>query len=156
MSRKQIHKVELTDEQRNELSRIVVSPSKKLSNETKVRAKALLCLDEAGGKPLSPANTAKKCKLHRETVYDIRKQFAAEGLEAAVYRKKRETPPVEPKVTGDVQAHIIATACSAVPEGKTKWTLTMIANKIVLDGVIDSIGESTIRRTLKKLNSSRT
>jgi transposase len=126
-----------------------------MSNETKVRAKALLHLDERGESPLSPAETAKKCKLHRETVYDIRKQYSAEGLEATVYRKKRKSPPVEPKVTGEVQAHIIATACSAVPEGKTKWTLAMIANKVVLDGVVDSITPCTIGRTLKKRNSSR-
>ena len=91
MSRKQMHKVELTDEQRNKLSRIVASSPKKMSNETKVRAKALLCLDEAGGKPLSPDDTAKKCKLHRETVYNVRKQFATEGLEASVYRKKQNS-----------------------------------------------------------------
>jgi len=156
MSRKQEYKVQLTAEQRTELSTIVTSSSKKLSPETKSRAKAILCLDELGEKPLSPADTAKKCKLHRETVYSIRKQFISDGLEAVVYRKKRETPPTEPKVTGDVEAHIVAVACSPAPEGKSKWTLQMIADKIVLDGVVDSIGKETIRRTLKKRNISLT
>jgi len=156
MSRKQEYKVQLTAEQRVELSAIVTSSSKKLSLETKSRAKALLCLDELGDKHLNPADTARKCKLHRETVYGIRKQFALEGLEAVVHRKKRVTPPTEPKVTGDVEAHIIAVACSSAPEGKSKWTLQMIADKIVFDGVVDSIGKETVRRTLKKRNISLT
>ena len=156
MSRKQEYKVHLTTEQRGELSGIVVTASKKVSQETKQRAKALLCLDEFGDKPLSPADTARKCKLHRETVYGIRKQFVLEGLEAVVYRKKRVIPPTEPKVTGDVEAHIIAVACSSAPKGKSKWTLQMIADKVVLDGVVDSIGKETVRRTLKKRNISLT
>ena len=156
MSRKQEHRVQLTEEQRAELLAIATSSSKKLSLESKSRAKVLICLDEFGNKPLSPADTARKCKLHRETVYGIRKQFVSEGLEAVVYRKKRELPPTKPKVTGDVEAHIIAIACSSAPEGKSKWTLQMIADKIVLDGVIDSIGKETIRRTLKKRNISLT
>jgi len=154
MSRKQEHKVELTTEQRLKLSSIVVSSSKKLSPEAKSRAKALLCLDELGENPLSPADTARKCKLHRETVYGIRKQFVLKGIEDVVYRKKRVAPPTEPKVTGDVEAHIIAVACSHAPEGKSKWTLQMIADKVVIDGVVDSIGKETVRRTLKKLNIS--
>jgi len=156
MSRKQEHKVELTAEQRLKLSSIVTSSSKKLSPETKARAKVLLCLDELGDKPLNPADTARKCKLHRETVYGIRKQFVLEGLETVVHRKKRATPPTEPKVTGDVEAHIIAVACSSAPEGKSKWTLQMIADKIIFDGVVDSIGKETVRRTLKKRNISLT
>ena len=156
MSRKQEYKVQLTTEQRAELSAIVASSSKRLSPETKSRAKALLHLDEFGEKPLTPADTAKKCKLHRETVYGIRKQFASDGLEAVVYRKKRQTSPTEPKVTGDVEAHIVAVACSSAPEGKSKWTLQMIADKIVFDGVVPSIGKETIRRTLKKQNINLT
>jgi transposase len=150
MSRKQEHRVELSEDQRKELTRIVVTTSKKVTTEAKTRAKVLLCLDETGESPQKPESAAAKCKIHRETVYSIRKQFAAEGLESAVYRKKRESPPVEPKVTGDVEAHIVAIACSAVPEGKSKWTLKMIADKIVMDGVVESIGKETVRRTLKK------
>jgi len=95
MSRKQSYKVQLTVEQRSELSAVIASSSKKLSPETKSRAKALLCLDEFYEKPLSPADTARRCKLHRETVYGIRKQFVQEGLEAVVYRKKRKMLPTE-------------------------------------------------------------
>jgi len=156
MSRKQEHKVNLTVEQQIELNRIVVTTSKKVTYEAKTRAKVLLYLDETSENPLKPEAVAIKCKLHRETVYGIRKQYATEGLESAVYRKKRETPPVEPKVTGDVEAHIVAVACGTAPEGKSKWTLQMIADKIVMDGVVESIGKETVRRTLKKQGISLT
>jgi hypothetical protein len=75
-------------------------------------------------------------------------------LDAALLRKTRATPPVPAKVTGEVEAYIIATCCSAPPEGKAAWTMQMIADKIVLDGVIDSISDETVRLVLKKRNSS--
>ena len=156
MASKQKYIIRLTEEQQGNVERIIESKSKKYSNERKVRAKVLLSLDENGETPLEPAVAAKKCKLARETVYLIRKQFCKEGLEATVTRKRRETPPVPPKVTGEVEAHIIATACSAPPEGKSGWTLQMIADKIVLNGVVESIDKETVRRTLKKRSSSRT
>ena len=111
MGRKAQYAVKLSIEQRAEAKRVSVSKSKKISGETKGRAKVLLHLDECGERPLSPTEVAKKVKLHRETVYDIRKQFCIEGFEAALYRKVRETPPTPPKVTGDIEARIIAIAC---------------------------------------------
>ena len=152
MARGQKYSIELPVEQRTKLERIAVSKSSKISNETKVRAKVILNLDEACKSSLTPSETAKKCKIARETVYLIRKQFCEDGLEATIYRKKREAPPVPPKVTGEVEAHIIATACSEPPEGKAHWTLQMIGDKIVLSGLVDSIGKETVRRTLKKRN----
>ncbi len=67
-------------------------------------------------------------------------------------RKKRESPPVPAKVTGEVEAHIVAVACSEPPEGRAEWTMQMIADKIVLDGVVESISDETVRRVLKKQN----
>ena len=70
-------------------------------------------------------------------------------------RKSRTTPPVPAKVTGEVEAHIIATCCSSPPKGKAAWSMQMIADKIVLDGIVDSISDETVRLVLKKRNSSR-
>jgi hypothetical protein len=153
---KQKYVVKLTDNERIKLKKFIKSTSKKNTEQCKVHAKVLLCLDEGSEKPLTPEQTAKKCKLHKENVYKIRKQYITEGIKRVLNRKKRETPPVPAKVTGEVEAHIIATACSTAPEGKKAWTLTMIANKIVLDGVCDSLGRETVRRTLKKHNISLT
>ena len=150
----QKYSVKLTAEQLSELEKIIRSRSAK--ELTKQHAKVLLSLDENGKSPLTVEQTAKKCKIHPENVYKIRKQFVAEGIDRALYRKKREVPPVEPKITGEVEAHIIATACSAAPNGKKAWTLRMIADKIVLDGVLESVSDVSIMRTLKKRNISLT
>jgi hypothetical protein len=146
--------VKLDNEQRKELEKIIRKKSAK--ELTKQHAKVLLCLDENGENPLSVAQTAKKCKLHSENVYKIRKQYVIEGIDRVLYRKKRDTPPVEAKITGEIEAHIIATACSVAPEGKKAWTLQMIADKIVLEGLLESISDVSIMRTLKKRNLSLT
>jgi hypothetical protein len=148
----QKYSVKLSDKQRKELEKIRCSKTTK--ELTKQHAKVLLSLDENGKKPLTVEQTAKKCKLHPENIYKIRKQFICDGMERALTRKKRETPPVPAKVTGEVEAHIIATACSAASEGRQHWTLTLLADKIVLDGLVDSISIETVRRTLKKHNLS--
>jgi len=152
--KKQKYTIKLNDEQRKTIEQI--SRSKSSKELTKQHAKVLLSLDENGENPLSVEQTAKKCKLHPENIYKIRKQYVVEGIERALYRKKRETPPVEPKITGEVEAHIVATACSAAPNGKKAWTLQMIADKIVLDGLLESVSDVSVMRTLKKHNISLT
>jgi hypothetical protein len=153
---KKKYEIRLNGEEKNQLRKISKSQAKGISEETRKRAKAVLCLDIDGEKPLSPEQTAQKCKLHQETVYGIRKEFVLDGLNQAIYRKKRETPPVEPKITGDVEAHIVAIACSQPPEGKSRWTLQMIVDKVILDGHLESISDTAISNTLKKRNSSLT
>jgi len=77
-------------------------------------------------------------------------------LKAALERKKREEPAVASIVTGEVEAYIIAVCCSAPPEGYSRWSMKMIANKIVLDKRIDAISDETVRKVLKKRNLSHT
>lgn len=150
----QKYSVKLSDGERERLEKFIHSTSKKNTEQCKVHAKVILCLDENNKKHLTTEQAARKCKLHRENIYKIRKQFALEGMDRILYRKKRETPPVPSKITGEVEAHIIAVACSAAPEGKKAWTLQMIADKIVLDGVIESLSDVSVMRTLKKHNIS--
>ena len=131
--------------------------SKQVSLETKKRAQILMDVDEAGGRtPDSVSVVAKRRGVAPVTVTETRRKFAQGGIDAALFRKKRVTPPIPPKVTGEVEAHIIAYACSAPPEGFTRWSMQMIADKIVLNGVIDSISDETVRKVLKKQNSNLT
>jgi transposase len=146
--------VKLSADERKELEKAKRSKSSK--ELTKKHAKALLLLDENDCKNLSPEQVSKRVKLHIENIYKLRKQYCTKGLDAAIKRKKRETPPIQPKITGDVEAYIIATACSEVPAGRKAWTLKMIADKVILEGVIDSISEVSIMRILKKHNLSLT
>ena len=149
---RQKYEIRLSDDDKKRLTRVLKSKSKDVSSETRKRAKAILLLDLSSDKPLTPEQVATKCGLHRETVYGIRKEFVDEGFDKAVNRKKRVTPPVAPKITGDIEAHIITIACSTPPKGKSRWTLQMIADKIVFDGHLKSISDVAIMNTLKKLN----
>lgn len=134
----------------------MVLRSKKISMEAKKRAQILLDIDENNGRvPESLSKITVKRGVSQNTIVSVRKRYAEGGVDAAIFRKKRETPPVQPKVTGEVEAHIIAVCCSTPPEGKEHWSMQMIADKIVLNGVIDTISDETVRLVLKKLNLNR-
>jgi len=122
------------------------------------RAKIILELDEANGhKPLVQAAIAEKIGVSRQAVNDAKQAFlTAESVSAFLQRKKREMPPVQPKITGEVEAHIIALACSPVPEGSAKWGIRLLANKCVELNYIDSISYTSVQRVLKKHNLSLT
>ena len=135
----------------------MVLRSKRVSMEAKKRAQILLDIDESGGrKPKSISVIMAKRGVSQNTIVNVRRKYAESGVDVAIFRKKRETPPVTAKVTGEVEAYIIAICCSAAPEGKDRWSMRMIADKIVLDGVVDSISDETVRLVLKKRNLSRT
>jgi predicted XRE-type DNA-binding protein len=149
-------KIELCAIKRNELGKF--TKTGKHSVRLVNRAKILLELDEADGrKPLTQGQIAEKVGVTRQTVNDAKKAFIKAGsISAFLQRKKRETPPVEPKITGEVEAHIIALACSSVPVGYAKWGVRLLADKCVELNYIDSISFKSIQRVLKKHNLSRT
>ena len=149
-------KIELSTIERNELEKFTTTGkhSVKLVN----RAKIILELNEADGrKPLTQEKIAEKIGVTRQTVNDAKQAFiAADSISAFLKRKKRETPPIKPKITGDVEAHIIALACSPVPEGYAKWGVRLLADKCVELNYIDSISFKSVHRVLKKHNLNRT
>lgn len=152
---KQQYHVELSAAEQRRLKKH--KRGKKNSLESKKRASALLYLDESEGRTPPPVKSiASHVGVSELSVRRYRQQYATEGLEAVLLRKKRVVPPVPPKVTGEVEAHIIATCCSEPPEGKAIWSMQMIADKIILDGVVDSISDETVRLVLKKRRSSPT
>ena len=116
-----------------------------------MRAHVLLAADENSpdGKK-SEAELADRFHVHLQTVHTIRKAYSEEGLEATISRKKRETPPVEPKITGEVEAKIIALSCTTPPTGRSRWSLRLLADKSVELQYIDSISHEAVGRLLKK------
>ena len=94
------------------------------------RAKIVLELDEAEGrKPMTQEQIAEKVGVTRQAVNDAKQAFiSADSISVFLRRKKRETPPVEPKITGEVEAHVIALACSPVPAGCAKWSVRLLAD----------------------------
>ena len=149
-------KIELSAIARSELEKFTKTGKRsvKLAN----RAKIILELDEADGRtPLTQAVIAEKIGVDRRTVNDAKKAFiAAESVSEFLQRKKRETPPVPPKITGEVEAHIIALACGPVPEGCSKWAVRLLAEKCVELNYINSISFKSVQRVLKKRNLSLT
>lgn len=120
------------------------------------RANILLDLDRTGKEDrMIITRTAENYGVSRQTVYNIIEDYHnAKDINDFLSRKKRETPPVPAKADGEVEAHIIAMACSKPPEGHARWTLRLLAQKAVELDFIDSISAMTIQRLLKKQNIS--
>jgi hypothetical protein len=87
-------------------------------------------------------------------VFRVRQQLVEEGLEAVLSRKKRATPPVPQIFDGEKEARLIALACSRAPEGRAKWTLELLADKVVELKIVDAASASTVGRVLKKTPSN--
>lgn len=147
-------KIELNEQDRRELERF--AKTGKHSVMLVNRAKIILELNESNGrKPLIQQAIADKLNLSRQAVNDAKQAFlASDSVSAFLQRKKRETPPVPPKITGEVEAHIIALACSSVPEGYSKWSVRLLADKCVELNYIDAISFKSVQRVLKKHNLS--
>ena len=146
--------IELPDSERKILTDIVIkgkSPAKKI-----LRANILLASDRNVARRMTVAEIAEVYHTTPTTVQTVRTEYYQKGLESTISRKTRETPPVAPKVTGDVEVHIIALCCSKHPDGYSRWTVRLLADKSVELGYVDSINYSTISRTLKKTNLSLT
>ena len=151
MSNKEIY---LTPEQQIYLQRIVKTGTH--SSRTITRARVLLMLDRTGKHDhVRYSRTAEYAGISVQAVYNMRDEFLAkQDVESYVNRKKRETPPIPPKVDGKVEAQIIALACSKPPEGCSRWTVRLLADKAVELHYVDGLSHMTIQRLLKKRNIS--
>jgi hypothetical protein len=141
----------LTPEQRERLDAITRNghaPAKKIRH-----AQILLWSDgnREGGR-LSSREIAERLGMHDNSIDRIRKRFVLEGEEPALNRKVRETPAVEAKIDGRVEAHLIAICCGSPPAGRTRWTLQLLAGELKKRGLVTSVCAETVRKTLKKTN----
>jgi hypothetical protein len=144
----------LSEEQRKELE---VFAKNGVHNAHLIsRAKTILALDRSNKKDhLRITRICEQIGLSRQAIYDMRNDFLrSPSISDFLTRKKRETPPVPAKVTGEVEAHIIALACSEPPKGYVRWTLKLLAEKSVELSFVDSLSDKTVERLLKKRNIS--
>ena len=144
--------VALTPAERDSL-KAMVSKGKGAAYRIK-HANILLASDE-NGPNMKDDVIATALRCHRNTVANVRQRFVEQGLDAALDRKKRDSPAVARKLDGRGEAKLISIACSTPPEGRAKWTMQMLADELVILDVVDSISDETVRTTLKKTNSSR-
>jgi hypothetical protein len=116
------------------------------------RARVLLALDESQGDAPDRWVVAERVGTSESTVYLVAKAFTTQGgrVQDVISRKKRTTPPVEPKVTGDVEARVIALACSQPPAGRQRWTLRLLEKHVALTDGMPPMDHSTIGRVLKR------
>jgi transposase len=143
------HKVEvhLCAEQRTVLERIVHTGTHPAHART--RAFILLRADADGPDRWTDDRIAEALDVNRNTVWRVRAQFAAEGLDATLHRKKPAGRQYR-KLDGAQEARLIALACSPAPEGQARWTMKLLADRLVEPEVVDAIDPSTVWRTLQK------
>ena len=117
-------------------------------------ARILLKADAADGGPnWNDGTIAEGLEVGRATVERVRKEFVEEGLEAALERRKPRRQ-YRRKLDGDGEAHLVALACQKPPEGRSRWTLQLLADRMVELKYVEEISYQTVRRTLKKTNLS--
>lgn len=136
----------LTDEQREHLDNLIRSGNAPARVQT--RARILLHTDRSQGEERPDHEVAQALRVNPATVVRTRKAFLDEGIDAALYDKPR--PGAQPKITGDIEAKLLTLACSDAPLGRARWTLRLLAHKMVELGYLDSISNQAIGERLKK------
>ena len=147
---KKKYPVILSDTERDHLKSLIAAgtaPARKLTH-----ARILLKADQSSEGPgWVDEQVAEAVEVSQPTVSRVRKQHFEEGLEAALNRR----PPnreYHRKLDGKQEARLIALACSEPPEGQARWSLRLLADKLVELEVVEEISYQTVRRTLKKTN----
>jgi len=148
------YKVTLTAEERNSLQELIAAG--KAAAKKLIHARILLQADASPGGPAwTDARIAEALEVHDTMVQRLRERFVEQGLEAALGRKKPDRPSRQRTLDGKAEARLIALACSDPPHGRVRWTLRLLADKLIELEIVETVSTETVRRTLKKTNSSR-
>jgi transposase len=140
--------VTLTDEERQML-RAMISRGKAAARKL-THARILLKADQSSGGPgLDDATIGEQVQAGRATVERMRKRFIEEGFESALEPHKPRRTYLR-KLDGDGEAHLIALACGEAPEGRSRWTLRLLADRMVALEYVDELSYETVRQVLKK------
>lgn len=144
----------LTEEEQNQLKSIVKNGVH--NSHVITRARVLLMLDRTGKTDhVRYKRTAEYAQVSVQAVYNMRDEFLSNhNIESYLNRKKRETPPIAPKLDGETEAKIIALACSKPPKGCSRWTVRLLSEKAIQLHFVEDISHMTIQRLLKKRNIS--
>jgi transposase len=146
--------VRLSQEERKQLDEMIRKG--KSSAQKLMKARILLKADVSeGGEGWSDSRIVEALETSATTVYRTRQQLVEEGFEAVLSRKKPAKPSVTAIFDGEKEAKLIALACSEPPNGRARWSLRLLENKVVELNIVERASDSTIWRVLKKTNSSR-
>lgn len=158
MSNRKVYRIKLTAEERDTFLQVAKGKRGKLKIAAwKVqRANAMLKCDESEQGPhWSDEQIAEAFGTTTRSVENWRKQAALQGPLSVLERKQRETPPTPRILDGEKEARLTKIACSTPPNGRSRWTLQLLADELVALEVVDSISADTVGRAQKKANSSR-
>jgi transposase len=145
--------VRLSQEEREQLLALVKTG--KASALKLTRARILLKADQQERGPAwTDAEIADALEVALKTVFNIRRRWVEDGLESALERKRQSAPSKPRKLDGKVEAKLVATCCGPPPKGRAKWTLRLLAAKLVELKAVVSISPETVRQSLKKTRSS--
>jgi len=146
------YRITLTEQERLDLQKLVSTG--KAAARKLVRARIMLLTDQAEGGPgLSDPEVVEALGCGRVTVERVRQQFVENGLESALQPPPRKRV-YERRLDGKAEAHLVALACGSPPEGRARWTLRLLADRMVALEYVTELSHETVRRTLKKTNSS--
>ena len=142
------NKVKLKSKERALLKQLISKGTEKARKITRYR---ILLLADAGK---TDTQIIEALGIARNTIRQVRQRYSAEGLESAINEQSR--PGAPEKFTGAQRAKITAIACSTPPEGHSRWTLRLLADKVIELAIVEDISYKTVERTLKKTNLSLT
>lgn len=146
------YKITLTNDERGQLE--TMTRSGKLSASKFVHARALLLCDAGPhGEAWKVADAAEALGVSTRTIEHLKQRFVEKGIESALERKEHSGPP-RIKYDGEFDARLTALACSPAPDGRVRWTVRLLADKIVELKIAPSVSTMTVQRSLKKTNCS--
>jgi hypothetical protein len=146
------YRVTLTAEERAALEQLVScgkAAARKLTH-----ARILLLADDALGQQRPDEQIVAALGTSPRTVSRVRQQLVTQGLDTALCRRRQPPRPDKVKIKGDVEQRLVQLACSDPPQGRCHWTLELLANELVVLGLVERVGLETVRQALKKTTSS--
>src|ERR1700682_4990237 len=147
------YRVTLTETERAELERMVSSgkgAARKLTH-----ARILLLADDSLGDERSDEQIVASLGTSLRTVSRVRQQLVTEGVDVAILRRQQPLRPDKIKIKGDVEQRLIELACSDPPQGRCHWTLQLLADELVVLGLVKRVSTETVRQGAKKTKTSR-
>lgn len=145
--------VKLTKRERKILKELITSNKVRVYKQ--IRARILLKADERYNRRIwTDEEIAEALEISIPTVERIRKKFILQGLDRSLSNDQNSRRPRGLKIDGETEAHLIALACSSPPEGRNRWTLRLLASRMVELSYVKEVSYETVRRTLKKTNLS--
>ncbi|MCB9005863.1 MAG: helix-turn-helix domain-containing protein [Ardenticatenaceae bacterium] len=136
----------LKQDERTELEQLIKSGVH--SARVIARARALLLLDRSQGEARTIKQVVEAAMVSQGTIYNLKEHYFSQGLNRALYEKQR--PGAKPKIDGAAEAHLVALVCSDPPEGYDRWTLRLLADRLVSLEIIDTISHVAVGDALKK------